>query len=111
MTAFQELQRGRYIGPVWIGIHGVLREQRIIIDANGVQHLTMDQARRLGAAALALADELSENTLSLEIRPTGTSAIKEPGPRGSADEWNKTGSRVARRTTPPRRKSEWTQHH
>jgi hypothetical protein len=63
MTAFQELQRGCYIGPVWIGIDGVLREQRIIIDANGVQHLTVDQARRLGAAALALADELSENTI------------------------------------------------
>jgi hypothetical protein len=71
MTAFRELQRGRYIGPVWIGIRGVLREQRIIIDVNGVQHLTVDQARRLGAAALALADELSEKRSSLEIRPTG----------------------------------------
>jgi hypothetical protein len=60
MTTFQRLQRGRYIGPVWIGIHGVPRERehRIIIDANGVQHLTVDQARRLGEAALALADEL-----------------------------------------------------
>jgi hypothetical protein len=60
MTAFQRLRRGRYIGPVWIGIHGVPREreQRIIIDVNGVQHLTADQARRLGEEALALADQL-----------------------------------------------------
>jgi hypothetical protein len=60
MTAFQGLPRGRYIGPVWIGIHGVPRERehRIIIDVNGVQHLTVDQARRLGEEALALADEL-----------------------------------------------------
>ena len=60
MTAFQGLQRGRYIGPVWIGINGVPREReyRIVIDANGVQQLTVDQARRLGEEALALADEL-----------------------------------------------------
>jgi hypothetical protein len=60
MTAFQGSPRGRYIGPVWIGIHGVprLREHRIIIDANGAQQLTADQARRLGEEALALADEL-----------------------------------------------------
>jgi hypothetical protein len=60
MTAFQRSQRGRYIGPVWIGIHGVPRERehRIIIDANGAQQLTVDQARRLGEEALALADEL-----------------------------------------------------
>jgi hypothetical protein len=60
MTAFERLQRGRYIGPVWIGIQGVPRERehRIFIDANGVQHLTADQARRLGEEALALADEL-----------------------------------------------------
>ena len=57
MTA---LQRGRYIGPVWIGIHGVPRERehRIFIDTTGVQHLTVDQARRLGEEALALAHEL-----------------------------------------------------
>ena len=54
MTTFQGLQRGRYIGPVWIGIHG----QRIIMDPNGVQELTEDQARRLGEAVLVLADEL-----------------------------------------------------
>jgi len=60
MTAFQQLQRGRYIGPVWIGIHGFPRERehRIFIDTTGVQHLTVDQARRLGEEALALADEL-----------------------------------------------------
>ena len=60
MTAFQGLQRGRYIGPVWIGIHSAPREReyRIFIDANGVQQLTVDQARRLGEEALALADEL-----------------------------------------------------
>ena len=60
MTAFQGLQRGRYIGPVWIGIHGAPheREYRIFIDANGVQQLTVDQARRLGEEALALAHEL-----------------------------------------------------
>jgi hypothetical protein len=60
MTTFQLSQQGRYIGPVWIGIHGVPREReyRIFIDANGVQHLTVDQARRLGEEALALADEL-----------------------------------------------------
>ena len=60
MTAFQRSERGRYIGPVWIGIHGAPREReyRIFIDANGVQHLTVDQARRLGEEALALADEL-----------------------------------------------------
>ncbi|HUH68521.1 MAG TPA: hypothetical protein VLZ05_06335 [Mycobacterium sp.] len=58
MTAFQGLQQGRYIGPVWIGIHDALGEQRIIIDINGVRELTVDQARRLGEAALALADEL-----------------------------------------------------
>jgi hypothetical protein len=60
MTASQGLQRGRYIGPVWIGINGVPREReyRIVIDANGVQQLTVDQARRLGEEALALADEL-----------------------------------------------------
>ena len=64
MTAFQGSQRGRYIGPVWIGIHGVPRERehRIIIDVNGVQHLTIDQARRLGETALALADELQART-------------------------------------------------
>ncbi len=59
--------QGRYIGPVWIGIccdaswrHGVSleREHRIIIDVNGVQNLTVDQARRLGEEALALADQL-----------------------------------------------------
>jgi hypothetical protein len=60
MTAFQGLPRGRHIGPVWIGIHGVprLREHRIIIDVNGVQHLTVDQARTLGEEVLALADQL-----------------------------------------------------
>jgi hypothetical protein len=60
MTALQRLQRGRYIGPVWIGIHGVPREHehRIIIGVNGVQHLTADQARRLGEEVLALADQL-----------------------------------------------------
>ena len=60
MPAFQRLRRGRYIGPVWIGIHGVPREReyRIFIDTSGVQHLTVDQARRLGEEALALADEL-----------------------------------------------------
>jgi hypothetical protein len=71
MTAFQGLQQGRFIGPVWIGIccaaswhRGVLceREHRIIIDVNGVQHLTVDQARRLGEEALALADELQART-------------------------------------------------
>jgi hypothetical protein len=37
MTASQALPRGRYIGPVWIGIQGVPRERerRIIIDVNG----------------------------------------------------------------------------
>ena len=54
MTASQALPRGRYIGPVWIGIHG----QRLIIDPNGLQDLTVDQARRLGEAMLAFADEL-----------------------------------------------------
>ena len=60
MTTFQRSQQGRYIGPVWIGIHGVPREReyRIFIDANGVQHLTVDQARRLGEEVLALADQL-----------------------------------------------------
>jgi hypothetical protein len=67
MTAIQGLEPGRYIGPVWIGIccdasshHGVSleREYRIIIDVNGVQHLTVDQARRLGEEALALAHQL-----------------------------------------------------
>ena len=60
MTAFQQSQRGRYIGPVWIGIHGVPRERehRIFIDVNGVQYLTVDQARRLGNEVLALADQL-----------------------------------------------------
>jgi hypothetical protein len=60
MTTFERLQRGRYIGPVWIGIQGVPRERehRIVIDANGAQHLTVDQARRLGEEAIALADEL-----------------------------------------------------
>jgi hypothetical protein len=60
MTALQRLQQGRYIGPVRIGIHGVPRERdyRIFIDVNGVQHLTVDQARRLGEEALALADHL-----------------------------------------------------
>ena len=60
MTAIQGSQRGRHIGPVWIGIHGVPRERehRIIIDANGAQQLTVDQARRLGEEALALANEL-----------------------------------------------------
>jgi len=64
MTASQTLSPGRYIGPVWIGIQGVPREHehRIIIDVNGVQHLTVDQARRLGEAALALADELQART-------------------------------------------------
>jgi hypothetical protein len=64
MTASQALPRGRYIGPVWIGIQGVPRERehRIIIDVNGAQHLTVDQARRLGEAALALADELQART-------------------------------------------------
>jgi hypothetical protein len=64
MTAFQRLRRGRYIGPVWIGISGVPRERehRIIIDVNGVQHLTVDQARKLGDEALALADELQART-------------------------------------------------
>ena len=49
MTAFQGLQRGRYIGPVWIGIHGVPRERehRIIIGVGGARDLTVDQARRL----------------------------------------------------------------
>jgi hypothetical protein len=74
MTAFQGLQRGRYIGPVWIGTHA----QRIIIDANGFQDLTVDQARRLGEAALALADELQalsdpaspvEDYLPLKFQP------------------------------------------
>jgi hypothetical protein len=60
MTAFQGLQRGRYIGPVWIGIHSVPRERedRIIIDANGAQYLTVDQAHRLGEEVLALPDQL-----------------------------------------------------
>ncbi len=67
MTAFQGLQRGHYIGPVWIGIccdaswrHSVSleREHRIIIDVNGAQDLTVDQARKLGEEALALADQL-----------------------------------------------------
>jgi hypothetical protein len=60
MTAFQRLQRGRYVGPVWIGINGVPRERehRIIIGVNGVQHLTVDQARRLGEEVLTLADQL-----------------------------------------------------
>ena len=64
MTTFERLQRGRYIGPVWIGIQGVPRERehRISIDVNGVQHLTIDQARRLGETALALADELQART-------------------------------------------------
>ena len=64
MTASQRLPRGRYIGPVWIGIQGVPRERehRISIDVNGVQHLTIDQARRLGETALALADELQART-------------------------------------------------
>jgi hypothetical protein len=64
MTAFQTLTRGRYIGPVWIGIQGVPRERehRITIDVNGVQHLTVDQARKLGEAAFALADELQART-------------------------------------------------
>jgi hypothetical protein len=52
MTAFQGLRQGRYIGVPRE------REQRIIIDVNGVQHLTADQARRLGEEALALADQL-----------------------------------------------------
>ena len=69
MTAFQGSPWGRYIGPVWIGIHGVPRERehRIIIDANGIQHLTVDQARRLGETALALADELQ--ALSVPASP------------------------------------------
>jgi hypothetical protein len=67
MTTIKGLQRGRCIGPVWIGIccdarwrRGVSleREHRIIIDVNGIQHLTVDQARRLGEEALALADQL-----------------------------------------------------
>ena len=60
MTALQGLRRGRYIGPVWIGIHGVPREHehRVIIGVNGVQHLSVDQARRLGEEVLALADQL-----------------------------------------------------
>jgi len=60
MTACQGLRRGRYIGPVWIGIHGVPREHehRIIIGVNGVRHLTVDQARRLSEEVLALADQL-----------------------------------------------------
>ena len=64
MTASQRLPRGRYIGPVWIGIQGVPRERehRISIDVNGVQHLTVDQARKLGETALALADELQART-------------------------------------------------
>jgi hypothetical protein len=64
MTAFQGLRRGGYIGPVWIGIHGVprVREQRIIISVNGVQHLTVDQARKLGEEVLALADQLQART-------------------------------------------------
>jgi hypothetical protein len=56
MTAFQGLQRGRYIGPVWIGTHE--QRMRIMIDANGVQDLTVDQGRRLAEAVLALADDL-----------------------------------------------------
>ena len=57
MTASQGLQ---HIGPVWIGIHGVPRERehRIFIDVDGVRHLTVDQARRLGEEVLALADQL-----------------------------------------------------
>jgi hypothetical protein len=68
MTAFKGLQRGRYIGPFWIGIHGVPRERehRIIIDVNGVQNPTVDQARKLGEEALALADQL-EAGLSLGV--------------------------------------------
>ena len=58
MTAFQGLQRGRYIGPVWIGGVPREREHRIIISVDGVQHLTVDQARKLGEEALALADQL-----------------------------------------------------
>ena len=60
MTASQGLQRGRYIGPVWLGIHGVPRERehRIFIDVNGVHYLTVDQARILGEEVLALADQL-----------------------------------------------------
>ena len=60
MTALQRLQQGRYIGPVWIGIHGVPRERehRIIISVDGVRHLTVDQARRLGEEVLGLADQL-----------------------------------------------------
>ena len=64
MTALQGLRRGRYIGPVWIGIHGVPREHehRVIIGVNGVQHLTVDQARKLGEEVLALADQLQART-------------------------------------------------
>ena len=73
MTAFQRPQWGRYIGPVWIGIHGIpsLREHRIIIEANGALQLTADQARRLGEEALALADEL-------QTRSGPASPFREP---------------------------------
>ena len=73
MTAFQRPQRGRYIGPVWIGISGIpsLREHRIIIEANGALQLTADQARRLGEEALALADEL-------QTRSGPASPFREP---------------------------------
>jgi hypothetical protein len=82
MSASQGLPRGRYIGPVWIGIHGGApheREHRIIIDVNGVlQHLTADQARRLGEEALALADELQAR-FAPASEVTSTIVIDLPG--------------------------------
>jgi hypothetical protein len=53
------------IGPVWIGITGTkdysgeVTRQRIVIDLpRGITDLDVDRARKLGNAALALADEL-----------------------------------------------------
>jgi hypothetical protein len=53
------------IGPVWIGITGTqdyrgeVTRQTIVIDLpRGIADLDVDRARKLGEAALALADEL-----------------------------------------------------
>jgi len=53
------------IGPVWIGITGTqdysgkVTSQTIVIDVpGGIADLEVDRARKLGEAALALADEL-----------------------------------------------------
>jgi hypothetical protein len=53
------------IGPIWIGItgaqdyNGEATDRTIVIDLSlGIAELDVDRARKLGEAALALADEL-----------------------------------------------------